>query len=126
MIILISRLCLSLEDMMMETTISLPPRSWPWALETGWRLPLCLLLDITCQELQLEIRFMSSVRFTMNFTFNLRTHFTGGYYYSGGNYYDDILQYEEKTDTWSPAGKMKTPRAGHSVAPVDDISQFCN
>ena len=41
------------------------------------------------------------------------------------DYYRDIFQYKEKTDTWIPAGKMKTPRAGHSVAPIDDISQLC-
>ena len=64
--ILISRLCLSLEEMHMATTLSPPPRSSPWALETGWRLPLCLLLEMVCQELQLEILFLSSVRFTIS------------------------------------------------------------
>jgi len=45
---------------------------------------------------------------------------------SGSGSLDDILQYEETTDAWRPAGKMKTVRYYHSVAPVDDISQFCN
>ena len=54
---------------------------------------------------------------------NLRTHFTGGEW--SGRTYDDILEYEGTSDTWRTAGKMKTPRYYHSVAPVDDISKFC-
>merc|ERR1711988_132841 len=55
----------------------------------------------------------------------------GGKYCTGGVFsyecsdLDDILQYNMTSDTWRPAGKMKTPRYYHSVAPVDDISQFC-
>ena len=62
----------------------------------------------------------------------MRTHFTGGEYYDFDireheyDYYDEIVQYEEKSNSWKPAGKMKTPRSRHSVAPVDDISQLCN
>ena len=123
MIILISRLCLSLEDMM-DPTISLPPRSSLWTVMTGDWPSHFQVLEVTCQELLWGTLYLSSVRFTVNFTFNLRTHFTGGYY-DGGNYYDDILQYEETSDAWRPAGKMNTPRYVHSVAPVDDISQFC-
>ena len=111
----------------MDPTFSLPPRSSPWTRKTGDMPPLCLLLGLTYQELQLEILFLSSVQLQFHFTFNLRTYFIGGKNCGvfSCDYYNKILQYEDTSNMWRPAGKMKTPRYGHSVAPVDDVSQLC-
>ena len=44
---------------------------------------------------------------------------SGGY---DGGVKDNIWRYLSISDTWSEAGKMKTPRYGLSVAPTDDVS----
>jgi len=42
------------------------------------------------------------------------------------HYYDDIFEYNPVDDAWRQVGKLKTLRFGHSVVPVDDISQLCH
>ena len=78
MTIQICRLCLSLEDMILQeegtgkTTISLPLSSSPWTLKAGDQPQLCLLLERLYLELLWGILYLSSVRFMYNFTL----HFT--------------------------------------------------
>ena len=38
---------------------------------------------------------------------------------------DEILRYDPASDTWTAAGRMKTPRAYHSVMSLGDISGLC-
>ena len=45
----------------MDPTFSLPLRSSPWTLKTGDQPGLCLLLEMVCQELQLETLFLTMV-----------------------------------------------------------------
>ena len=66
MIILIFRLCSSLEEviMMMVGTGSLLPRSSPWTQTPGNLPHHYLLLEVTCQELLWGILYLSPVIFT--------------------------------------------------------------
>ena len=41
------------------------------------------------------------------------------------NYLDEILRYDPASDTWTAAGRMKTPRYYHSVMSLGDISGLC-
>ena len=81
-------------------------------------------LDLRGGTLGNSVFVFGKIYIQTHFTFTLKTYFTGGQF-NYDTYYDDILEYEQTTDTWRPAGKMKTPRTEHSVGPVDDISQLC-
>ena len=52
-------------------------------------------------------------------------HFTGGGD-ENSNYLDEVLQYDPAEETWTEAGKMKTPRKDHSVMLLSDVYAFCS
>ena len=44
----------------------------------------------------------------------------------GDGYLDEILGYDPARDTWTDAGRMKTPRIHHSVMSLGNISGLCD
>ena len=59
-------------------------------------------------------------------------YIVGGMYYrtTGSNYYSDIYRYDPARNSWldggaNAAGRMKTSRYDHAVAPLAGVSQFC-
>ena len=41
-------------------------------------------------------------------------------------YHDEILEFDDSTETWMQVGRMTTERFGHSVSYVEgDILQYC-
>ena len=85
--------------------------------------PLCLLLAVFYQHQQWTILCLCLVRFA-NFQTELGITFTGGKDHKD-NYLDEILSYDPASDTWTAEGRMKTPRAYHSVMSLSDISGLC-
>ena len=87
--------------------------------------PHCLLLAHTFQRGQLTIPswFLVTILFIIYHLIFLKTVCTGGH--DGRGATDEILQYVPESDTWSNAGRMKTPRQSHSVMSLSDISHLC-
>ena len=59
-------------------------------------------------------------------------YIVGGMYYrtTGSTYYSDIYRYDPARNSWldgggNAAGRMKTSRYDHAVAPLAGVSQFC-
>ena len=103
----------------MDQTFYLPLRSTYNQL--GPMLPLYLLLALSFQQQQLDIQCLCLVRF-VNFPLKLNLLLKGGF---DGGYLDEILRYDPASDTWTAAGRMKTPRRWHSVISLGDISGLC-
>ena len=109
----------------MDQTIYLPLRFTVSLL--GHMSPLCLLLAPVCLQQQWTTLCLFLVCiFIFNSIFNCLTVVTGGAYYNGSsfNYYDEIYLYNPGNDSWTPAGRMSTPRGHHAVTVLPNIKNI--
>ena len=108
----------------MDQTFYLPLRST--FSQLGPMSPLCLLLAVVCLQQQWTTLCLFLVCFIFNSTFYCLTVITGGAYSNGSyTYYDDILLYNPGNDSWTPAGRMSTPRGHHAVTALPNIENIC-